>query len=443
MPHPAPASHPAQPRSAAQPHPAQSHPTVEEPAGPGPLLHPFARPAAPAGSFLRIVSGQGAYVTDDSGRRYLDGVAGLWYCAVGHGREEIIQAIAAQLRELDAFHLFERFSNAPAEALAERLAALAPMPQARVFLTNGGSEAVDSAVKIARLAHALAGRPERTIIISRSPSYHGVTYGGMTLTGLPANREGFGPGVGDVVQVGKDDLDAVGAVLAGNHGRVAAVIAEPVIGAGGVHPPRPGYLTGLRELCDRHGAFLVLDEVITGFGRLGNWFGAGHFGVRPDIVTFAKAVTSGYQPLGGVLLGPAVHEPLGRPEVVLRHGGTYAGHPAACAAALANIGLLESEGLIDRAPAIGDRLAAGLRSVARTHGLTDVRGRGAMWAVDLPAGVDATVTRDRMLAHGVIVRPIGASTLAFCPPLVVDLAEVDTLSDALRAALDAGPGPGA
>ncbi len=430
MPRPVPTQHPA------QPHPVQPHLAAREPAKPGPLLHPFARPAAPADSFIRIVSGKGAHVTDDSGRRYIDGMAGLWYCAVGHGREEIIEAVAAQLRELDAFHLFERFTNVPAEALAERLAALAPMSRARVFLTNGGSEAVDSAVKIARLAHAVAGEPARTIIISRSPSYHGVTYGGMSLTGLPANRDGFGPGVGDVVQVGKDDLDAVSAVMGGNHGRVAAVIAEPVIGAGGVHPPRPGYLTGLRDLCDRHGAFLILDEVITGFGRLGDWFGADHFGVRPDIVTFAKAVTSGYQPLGGVLIGPAVHEPLNRPDVLLRHGGTYAGHPAACAAALANIGLLESEGLIDRAPAIGDRLATGLRSVARAHGLTDVRGCGAMWAVDLPSGLDATAIRNRMLAHGVIVRPIGASTLAFCPPLIIDLADVDVLSAALGAALD-------
>ncbi|WP_131745548.1 aminotransferase class III-fold pyridoxal phosphate-dependent enzyme [Frankia sp. Cppng1_Ct_nod] len=403
---------------------------------PGPLLHPFARPATPAGSFIRIVSGQGAHVVDDSGRRYVDGLASLWYCAAGHGREKIIEAVAAQLRKLDAFHLFERFTNIPADALAERLAALAPMPHARVFLTTGGSEAVDTAMKLARLAHTVVGEPERTIIISRSPSYHGVTYGGMSLTGLPANRAGFGPGVADIVQVGKDDLDAVAAVMEREPGRVAAVIAEPVIGAGGVHPPHPGYLAGLRDLCDRHGAFLILDEVITGFGRLGSWFGAGHFGVRPDLLTFAKAVTSGYQPLGGVLLGPAVHEPLGRPDVVLRHGGTYSGHPAACAAALANIAVLEDEGLVGRASEVGARLAAGLRSVAATHGLADVRGYGAMWAVDLPSGLDATDIRNRMLSHGVIVRPIGTSTLAFCPPLVIDLADVDLLSAALAAALD-------
>ncbi len=372
---------------------------------------------------------------DDSGRRYVDAMASLWYCAAGHGREEIIEAVATQLRQLDAFHLFERFTNPAADALAERLAALAPMPGVRVFLTCGGSEAVDTAMKIARLAHAVAGEPERAIIISRSPSYHGVTYGGMSLTGLPANRAGFGPGVGDIIQVDKDDLDAVAAIMASKPGRVAAVIAEPVIGAGGVYPPRPGYLTGLRDLCDAHGVFLILDEVITGFGRLGSWFGARHFGVRPDLVTFAKAVTSGYQPLGGVLVGPAVHEPLRRPDVVLRHGGTYSGHPAACAAALANIAVLETEGLPERASVIGERLEAGLHAVAAAHGLPDVRGHGAMWAVDLPDGLAAAEIRDRMLTHGVIVRPLGSSTLAFCPPLVIDLADVDLVSTALDAAL--------
>ncbi|WP_322762474.1 aspartate aminotransferase family protein [Frankia sp. Cr2] len=400
-----------------------------------PLLHPFARPAATRDSFIRIVSGKGAHVVDDSGRRYVDAMASLWYCAAGHGREEIIEAVATQLRQLDAFHLFERFTNPAADALAERLAALAPMPGVRVFLTCGGSEAVDTAMKIARLAHAVAGEPERAIIISRSPSYHGVTYGGMSLTGLPANRAGFGPGVGDIIQVDKDDLDAVAAIMASKPGRVAAVIAEPVIGAGGVYPPRPGYLTGLRDLCDAHGVFLILDEVITGFGRLGSWFGARHFGVRPDLVTFAKAVTSGYQPLGGVLVGPAVHEPLRRPDVVLRHGGTYSGHPAACAAALANIAVLETEGLPERASVIGERLEAGLHAVAAAHGLPDVRGHGAMWAVDLPDGLAAAEIRDRMLTHGVIVRPLGSSTLAFCPPLVIDLADVDLVSTALDAAL--------
>jgi len=406
--------------------------------GPGPLLYPFARPAAPAGSQLRIVRGEGAHVVDDSGRRYVDALASLWYCAAGHGRREIADAVSRQMRELEAFHLFERFTNPPAEALAARLAALAPMPDARVFFTCGGSEAVDAAVKLARIAHAQAGAPERTIVISRAPSYHGVTYGGTSLTGLPANQAGFGPLVGDVQQVPKDDLAAVEAVLTASPGRVAAIIAEPVIGAGGVYPPVAGYLAGLRDLCDRHGAFLILDEVITGFGRLGAWFGAEHFGVRPDLVTFAKAVTSGYQPLGGVLAGPAVHGPLTRDEeFVLRTGNTYAGHPTACAAALANLDILAGEGLVERAGAVGDRLAAGLRAVAERHELADVRGRGAVWAVELPPGRTAPAVRDAMLARGVICRPIGTSILAFCPPLMIADSDVDACAQALEDALRA------
>jgi putrescine---pyruvate transaminase len=409
------------------------------PAAPGPLLYPFARPAASGESLIRIVAGEGAHVVDDAGRRYIDALASLWYCAVGHGRREIIDAVGAQLGRLDAFHLFERFTNPPAEALAARLAALAPMADARVFFANGGSEAVDAAIKLARIAHGQAGAPERTIVVSRAPSYHGVTFGGTSLTGLPANQAGFGPLVGDVCQVGKDDLAAVEAVMVANPGRVAAVVAEPVIGAGGVHPPAEGYLTGLRALCDAHGAFLVLDEVITGFGRLGSWFGAAHFGVRPDLVTFAKAVTSGYQPLGGVLVGPAVHAPLSaHDDFVLRTGGTYAGHPVACAAALANLDVLEGDGLVERAGTVGARLAAGLRGLAARHELADVRGAGAMWAVELPAGRPAAAARDAMLERGVICRPIGSSVLAFCPPLMIAETDVDACVDALDAVLAAG-----
>jgi adenosylmethionine-8-amino-7-oxononanoate aminotransferase len=404
--------------------------------GVGALLHPFARPAARADEFVNIVRGEGAHVFDADGRRYIDGLASLWYCAAGHGRAEIVDAVASQLRELAAFHLFEKFTNPVADAVAARIAGIAPVEDARVFLTNGGSEAVDSAVKISRLTHALAGQPDRTIVISRSPSYHGVTLGATTLTGLAPNRENFGPLVGDIVRVDKDDLTAVETVMVDNPGRVAAVIAEPVVGAGGLYPPVPGYLEGLRGLCDTHGAHLVLDEVITGFGRLGQWFAGQYFGVRPDLVTFAKAVTSGYQPLGGVIVGPSVHLVLaGAPDTVLRTGGTYAGHPAACAAALANLDILEHEGLVERAPEIGARLATGLRAVAATHGLPEVRGLGGMWAVGLPDGLAAPAVRDRMLEEGAIVRPIGLSTLAFCPPLMIALDDVDALVAALNTAL--------
>src|SRR5580704_11880722 len=201
------------------------------------FLHPFARPAAARGAFLDIVSASGAEVVDAGGRRYIDALASLWYCNVGHGRGEIADAVAAQMRRLDTFHTFDRFTNPIADALAERLVGLAPMPEARVFLTSGGSEAVESAVKLARLAQARSGHPERTVVVSRRPSYHGVTYAAMSATGLPANQAGFGPLLPDVVQVPYDDLSALDALAEGAEGRVAAVLAEPVIAAGGVRPP--------------------------------------------------------------------------------------------------------------------------------------------------------------------------------------------------------------
>ncbi len=401
-----------------------------------PLLHPFAKPSAPADSFTRIVRGEGALVFDERGRRYVDAMGSLWYCNVGHGRAQIADAIAHQIRQLETYHLFDRFSNAPAEELAARLADLAPVPDSRIFFTSGGSEAVDTAIKLSRITHAQAGQPERTIVISREPSYHGVTFGGMALTGLALNRKDFGPGVGDVIQVPKDDLDAVRRVLTDNPGRVAAVFAEPVIGAGGVWPPVAGYLEGLRALCDEHGAHLVFDEVICGFGRLGSWFAGGHYGVRADLTTFAKGVTSGYFPLGGVICAPSVHEPLAAdPAFTLRHGYTYSGHATACVAALCCLDIMEGEGLLARAKGIGDRLGPALCALRDDGLVADVRGVGGLWAVGLAAEVDPVAVRDRVLADGVIVRPIAPDTLAICPPLVIEDADLDLVPATLRAAL--------
>jgi adenosylmethionine-8-amino-7-oxononanoate aminotransferase len=402
------------------------------------FLHAFARPAAGAETFVNIVRGEGAHVFDASGRDYIDALASLWYCNVGHGRREIVDAVTSQMTTLAAFHTFDRFTNPPAEKLTERLRSLAPMDDARVFLTTGGSESVDTALKLARLAHHAAGSPERTLIISRAPSYHGVSYGALAATGLPLNQEGFGPMLGDVVQVPRDDLDALDAVLAEHGDRLAAIISEPVVGAGGVFPPSPGYLAGLRERCDRHGAFLILDEVICGFGRLGSWWGAQHYGVVPDLVTFAKGVTSGYLPIGGVLVGRAVRDRLeADPNLVLRHGHTYGGHPSACAAALANLAIIDSEGLVDRATKVGDRLRQALESLVDGERITGVRGDGAVWAAALGEGVDAVAVRDAMLERGVIPRPIGASTLAFCPPLVIDDADIDRCAQVLADAVTA------
>lgn len=400
------------------------------------LLHAFARPAAPASSYLVIESGKGSVVFDQAGNSYLDALASLWYVNIGHGRAAIADAVATQMRKLDAFHTFDRFSNPPVDALSDQLVELAPMEDARVFLTSGGSESVETAVKLARLAHYLGGRPERTLVVARRPSYHGVTYAAMSATGLPRNHEGFGPLLTEVEQVPHDSLEGLDELLARRGDQLAAIMAEPVIGAAGVYPPSPGYLTGLRERCDRHGAFLILDEVICGFGRLGSWWGAQHYGVRPDLVTFAKGVTSGYLPLGGVLVGSAVRQPLeADPNLMLLHGNTYAGHPSVCAAALANLDIIRAEGLIERANHVGERLRAGLSSLVDGDAVRETRGDGAVWALGLGPGMEAVAVREALLEQGVIARPIGTSTLAYCPPLVISDQEIDRCVEASSDAL--------
>lgn len=400
---------------------------------PGAFLHSFAKPTRE--DFISIVRGDGARLWDTDGNEYLDAMASLWYCAVGHGRREIADAVAEQAATLAAYSCFEPFTNPPAEALTERLAALTPMVDSRVFLCGSGSEAIDTAMKLARLGHVMAGHPERTVIVTRERGYHGTNYGGTSAQGIAPNREGYGPLVPEVVQVPGDDVEALSVLMAERSSEIAAVIAEPVQGAGGVHPPADGYLADLRRLCDQHGAFLVFDEVITGFGRLGHWFAADHYDVVPDLTTFAKAVTSGYQPLGGVFVGAAVRAPLeSDPSFMLRHGYTYSGHATACAAALVNLDIIEREGLLDEARRIGARLGSGLTALAADGAIDHARGDVAVWAAGLRPDQDAMAVRDTMLDLGVITRAIGPDTLAFCPPLVTTDAQVDRIVDALATA---------
>jgi len=398
------------------------------------FLHPYAKPTR--SSFVTIVRGDGALVWDADGNELVDGMASLWYCAVGHGRGEIADAVGAQLRQLAAYSCFDPFTNEPAEQLTAELVEIAPMADARVFLCCSGSEAVDSVMKLVRIAQVQAGQPQRKLIISRSRGYHGVAYGGTSAQGIAPNRENFGPFVDEVVQVPADDIEALATLMHERSNEVAAVITEPVQGAAGIYPPTEGYLAGLRKLCDQHGAYLVFDEVITGFGRLGSWFASHHFDVRPDFVTFAKAVTSGYQPLGGVFVGAAPRAALeADPDFFLRHGFTYSGHAAACAAGIRNLQIIRDEGLVARADHVGERLAKGLQALAADGLIDHARGEGAMWAAGLRADQHAVEVRDRMLAAGVITRAINADTLTFCPPLVITDAQIDRIVDTLDAAL--------
>jgi adenosylmethionine-8-amino-7-oxononanoate aminotransferase len=392
------------------------------------LLHPYAVPART--DYLTFVEGKGATVTDAGGKTYIDALASLWYIQAGHGCEPIIDAVNTQMRKLATFHTFERFANEPSEELAARIAGLVPFDGGRVFLANSGSEAIDTAMKLARISHARAGQPDRTIIVTRDRAYHGVNYGGTSAQGLPLNKEGWGPLLADVVQVPADDLEAMATFFAENGNRIAAVITEPVQGAAGVYPPTEGYLEGLRRLCDQHGAYLVFDEVICGFGRMGTWTAAEFFGVTPDMITFAKGVSSGYVPVSGVAMAPRVTAPLEADDTwMLRHGYTYSGHPTAAAAAVANLEVL-GDGLIERAAKIGDRLGEGLKSLAADGVIAEARGAGAVWAAQLNEGTEGVAVRDAMLARGVIPRPIG-NAVAFCPPLVITDEQIDTCVDVL------------
>ena len=392
------------------------------------FLHPFAKPTKD--NFIKLVRGKGALVWDDKGNELVDGMASLWYCAVGHGRKEIADAVAKQIETLEAYSTFDPFTSEPVEQLAAKLVSLCPMPDARVFFCGSGSEAVDSAMKLARLAHVQAGRPERTVIISRMRGYHGTNYGGTSAQGLPLNKVGYGPLVPDVEQVASDYLEALSVLMTQRGNTIAAILAEPLQGAGGVYPPSADYLKGLRKLCDQHGAFLIFDEVITGFARLGTWFGADFYGVNPDLLCFAKAVTSGYQPLGGVFVGDAVRKPLeADPDFFLRHGYTYSGHASACVAALVNLEIIEREGLRDRATVIGKRIGDALKALAQDGVIDHARGDGAVWAAGLHAAQNNVKIRDRMLELGAITRAINADTNTFCPPLVITDSQLDKLLD--------------
>lgn len=396
-------------------------------------MHPFAKPAR--AEFVRIVRGEGALLYTADGKELIDGMASLWYCTIGHGRKEMADAIAAQITTLESYSIFDPFTTDPAEELAETLREIGPIAGARIFFTDSGSEAIDTAMKLSRMAHVQAGQGHRKLIVSLTRGFHGTAYGGTSAQGIAPNRENFGPFVDDVVQVPAGDLEAMATLFVQRGNEVAAIIVEPVQGAGGIYPAPEGYLQGLRKLCDQHGAYLVFDEVITGFGRVGSWFAAHHFGVEPDLATFAKGVTSGYVPLGGVFIGPKPTAALeSNPDFFLRHGFTYSGHATACVAALKNLEIIRREDLVARAKQIGDRFSAGLRSLADDGIIDHVRSLGAMFAAALKPDQNAMMIRDAMFHDGVICRALNTDALVFCPPLVTTDAQIDRMVDAVASA---------
>ena len=377
---------------------------------------------------------------DEFGNRYLDATAGLWFANLGYGRLDIADAVRNQLAELFAYHTFTDFATQPTLDLAERIAAVSPDPNSKVFFTSGGSDAVDTAAKLVRRYHALTGNPQRSVIIAREWAYHGMHTYGTSMGGIEPNRTGYGDLVSDVVFVPHDDTEAVEkAIDHAGADRIAAIFCEPVIGAGGVRPVPIDYLLGVRDMVRAAGGLFISDEVITGFGRMGDWFAANRFGLDPDLILFAKGVTAGYQPLGGIVASSKVAAPFyDQPGVIWRHGYTYSGHASACAAGLAVTRIYTEEDVFARALVLEQLLHEAVKGLVGVGPAVSARGgTGAMAALQLDPS-DATLAPRVALAvrkAGVITRAIAGNGLQISPPLVFTDNDIDEMVEGFRTGL--------
>jgi adenosylmethionine-8-amino-7-oxononanoate aminotransferase len=408
--------------------------------------HGFADMHTVADHEIVMASGDGAVLTDTNGREYIDATAALWFCNVGYGRREIADAVAEQLATLNAYSSFGAYTTEASVKAADRLAAMAPFPDAVVFLGSGGSDAIDTAAKLARRYWDVVGKPEKRVIVSREHSYHGMHVMGTALVGIPSMKTGYGaPFVGDVAQVPAMDLDAVARLFEERGSEIAAFVGEPVIGAGGVIPPTDDYWPTINRLCREHDVLLVADEVITGFGRTGYRWGTERYGIEPDLVTFAKGVTSGYVPLGGVLVSKRVRAPFWDepvPGAVFRHGYTYSGHSGAAAAALANLDILERERLVDRVKALEPVLDRAVRRLQGAPLVGEIRTVGLTAAVALKPEVLASdpTAPDQVIAaalrHGVASRVLRGHAVHISPPFVISEAQIDAMVDGIGNALE-------
>lgn len=427
-------------------------------------LHPLQHPKTHADPLV-IERGEGVYLYTADGRKILDGMAGLWNVNVGYGREELAQAAYDQMKRMAFTSNFAGMTNIPATQLAHKLSGYAYDGLKTTFFTSGGSESNDSAFKIARYYWKRMGKPEKYKVIARKFAYHGITLASTFATGIERYHKMFGPVVPGFVHVAAPyayrfdgeirDGETIGlaaaraieeAILREGPDTVAAVIAEPVQGVGGVIVPPDDYFPRVRQICDQYDVLLIADEVITGFGRTGERFGLNRYGIQPDILSFAKAITSGYQPLGGNQITDAIYDAIQTaPDTdSWMHGYTYSGHATACAVALRNLELMEQENLVERARVLGERLLAGLRRLEEFTVVGDVRGLGLICGVELVTD-KASKTADPALAgkvmkmcqeRGLRTRNVG-STLAFSPPLVITEEEIDEIVNILGSVLDA------
>jgi len=400
------------------------------------VLHPHAVVGAPAAPVI-WARGKGATLWDIDGREYVDGTCGLWQCAVGHGREELARVAAAQIEQLEFYASFWNFANEPSIRLAARLAELSPQGLDRVFFTNGGSEGIETAIKLVRLAWHARGATERNVILSRKSAYHGVGSASLAATGIPPLKEGFGPLAPGFVHLStptlRSDADALIAELRAaidEHGsdRIAAFVGEPVMGVGGMITPPDGYWAQVQSVLREHGILLILDEIVTAYGRTGNWFGAQTYALDPDVVVTAKALTSGYVPMGAVLVHDRVVDML--EGTAFRHGFTYNGHPVGAAVAIANLEIIEREGLIERAAAVGARMLERLRPLEDLHAVAEVRGVGLMLGIELDGARDAAPVAAAALERGVVVRA-SSQKIVMSPPFVIEDGQADQIVDVL------------
>jgi len=388
--------------------------------------------------------GDGIRLWDVEGREYLDAFSGLMNVNVGYGRETFGDIAREQLSRLHFSPMFFGRAVAPAIELASALAEVLPAPVRRLHFTSSGSEANETAIKLARLYFHALGEPERTVVISRRNSYHGMTYAAMAATGIDSYHQGFGPVPPGFVHIAPDSAEALEAeILRQGPGRVAAFLAEPIALPAGVWVPGDDYWPAVRRICDKHGVLLICDEVVTGFGRTGALFASEHWGIAPDLLTMAKGLTSGYAPLGAVAMSDAVGDVIEQELPVLMHGFTSSGHAVSCAIALENLRILLDERLSERAAERGAALRARLREAIDDRHLREVRGLGLMTAVEL-RGEDGAVDLgarviDPILARGVMVRPYG-NAIVVGPPLVIDERDVEVIAHHVAGGVDAALG---
>lgn len=428
-------------------------------------LHPTSSIKTLQDKGAKVISrAKGSKVYDSAGKEYIDGTASLWYSTVGHGREEIARAAAEQIATLDAYHTFNEFTNEPAALLAEKVAGMVPIPRAKIFFTSSGSEANETLIKVARYYWHVMGKDSKDIIISRGKAYHGVSSGAMMATRLPGFHEGFAPLLSgfetieppycyycpwgtaypgcslECAEALEEKIAELGA------DKVAAFIAEPVMGTGGVIVPPPGYYQRVSQICHQYDVLFIDDEVICGFGRTGDkMFGIEHWdGVIPDAMTLAKGITSGYVPLGAAVVSDKIFKALESRDRFY-HGFTYSGHPLACRVGLVNIDILERENLKSRAAEMGQRLVEGIRALD-LEAVGEVRGMGLMVGVDL---VKDRAGREKFSAplaprvveiayeKGLITRPLAGDILQFSPPLVITEEEIDIIIEIIGPAIKA------